>query len=222
MVTTLYLIRHGETVGSEVQRYKGSIDVPLSEKGVSQMEDAALFVERYLASSSYPKYPAFIRGAAGPGSERLSAVYTSDLSRAVRSAEIVARRHGVEPIVVRALRERHFGVWEGMSFEEIRTAYPEEFAAWASDPLKFSPPQGESTEDVRERVIPAVERIVADHTGQRIAVVAHGGVNRVILCHVLGMPLENIFRVEQDHAAVSVIEYWERYPVVRLINGGKQ
>ena len=53
-----------------------------------------------------------------------------------------------------------------------------------------------------------------------IAVVAHGGVNRIILCHIMGIPLENIFRIEQDFAAVNIIEFWEKYPVVKLLNGG--
>jgi len=52
-----------------------------------------------------------------------------------------------------------------------------------------------------------------------IAITAHGGVNRIILCHVMGIPLENIFRIEQDFAAVNIIEFWEKYPVVKLLNG---
>jgi alpha-ribazole phosphatase/probable phosphoglycerate mutase len=120
--------------------------------------------------------------------------------------------------VVRDLRERGFGRWEGMSFTEIKEQYPDEFEAWAGNPVKYSPPGGESTLEVSERAVTALTTILDAHKDEAIAVVAHGGVNRVLLCHVLGIPLENVFRVEQDFGAVNVIEFWEKYPVVKLLN----
>jgi len=197
MVTTLYLIRHGETEGGEVRRYKGTIDVPLSEKGVSQMEQ----VSKYIVEKG------------GKGG-LMSAVYCSDLTRAIRSAEIVAEPHSLKPIIISSLRERNFGLWEGMSFDEIREKYPLEFDAWAGNPLKFSPMEGESTLAMRDRVIQAMNEIMEKHNKENIAIVAHGGVNRIILCHILGIPLENIFRIEQDYGAVNIIEFWDKYPVV--------
>ncbi|MFN3395562.1 MAG: alpha-ribazole phosphatase [Thermodesulfovibrionales bacterium] len=199
MVTTLYLIRHGETEGSDVKRYKGSIDIPLSERGVEQMEQVARYLNRPYNG--------------------LKAVYCSPLIRAIRSAEIISEPYGLRPIAVPDLRERSFGIWEGMSFDEIRERYPEEFEAWASNPLKYSPMGGESTLEVRDRVMNALHDILSNHDAERIAIVAHGGVNRIILCHYMGVPLENIFRIEQDYAAVNIIEFHDGYPVVRLING---
>lgn len=149
----------------------------------------------------------------------MSAVYCSDLTRAIRSAEIVAEPHSLKPIIVSSLRERNFGLWEGMSFDEIREKYPLEFDAWAGNPLKFSPMEGESTLAMRDRVIPAMNEIMENHNKENIAIVAHGGVNRIILCHILGIPLENIFRIEQDYGAVNIIEFWNKYPVVKLVNG---
>jgi len=72
---------------------------------------------------------------------------------------------------------------------------------------------------LRDRVIEALGRILDHHQGANVLVAAHGGVNRVILCHVMGIPLENIFRIEQDHGAVNIIEFWDMYPVVKLVNG---
>ncbi|MEW6585605.1 MAG: histidine phosphatase family protein [Nitrospirota bacterium] len=209
MVTTLYLIRHGETEGGEVRRYKGTIDVPLSENGILQMERVSEFVRAEVE-----------RGAQGnPGPGRLAAVYCSDLSRAIKSAEIIARRHCVKPVIVPSLRERNFGRWEGMSFDEIRAKYPEEFASWAGNPLKFSPIEGESTLTMKDRVMKSFEEIVRNHSDGHIAIVAHGGVNRIIVCEILGVSLENIFRIEQDYGAVNIIEFHEAYPVVKLMNG---
>ncbi|HBG91912.1 MAG: hypothetical protein A3J81_02975 [Nitrospirae bacterium RIFOXYB2_FULL_43_5] len=231
MVTTLYLIRHGATEGSETKRYKGSIDVPLSENGQRQMEQVAKYLNRpYKSDTAY---------------NGLNAVYTSPLSRALKSAEIIAEPHGLNPIVIEGLRERSFGIWEGMTFTEIKEKYPQEFEAWAGNPLRYSPIDGESTIEVRERAISALNKIIDNHncngiqdagyriqdkknhescimklaSSSSIAVVAHGGVNRIILCHIMGIPLENIFRIEQDFAAVNIIEFWEKYPVVKLLNG---
>lgn len=202
MVTTLYLVRHGKTVGSEVKTYKGSIDIPMSEAGIEQIKMTAGFISNYDKAS------------------RLSAVYCSPLSRAVKSAEIIAEAYGLTPLISPDLMERHFGIWEGMSYTEIKEKYPEEFEAWANNPLVYSPTNGESTLEVRDRIIPALENIISRHNGESIAIVAHGGVNRIILCHILGIPLENIFRVEQNFGCVSVIEFWDNYPVVKLLNGG--
>lgn len=232
MVTTLYLIRHGKTASGDAKRYHGSIDIPLSEEGAAQMRAAAEFVQRRLNNPAASKYLSYLRdihtgGAAQtpedvPPPSVLEAVYCSDLSRSSSSAQIIAAPYSLTPVVVPQIRERSFGIWEGMTFSEIMERYPAEFQAWANDPLRFSPMGGESTLEVRDRVVAAIEEILGRHPGGEIAVVAHGGVNRVALCHILGMPLEHIFRIEQDHAAVNIIEFWEKYPVVKLMNGGKQ
>ena len=203
MATTLYLIRHGETEGSEDRRYKGTIDVPLSENGIGQIMKTAEFIERTLNSA----------GAS------MSAVYCSNLVRASKSAGIIAAHLGLVPVVDPDLRERDFGLWEGMSFDEIDEQYPEDFRAWAKDPLRFCPMGGESTNEVKERVIGALKNILDRHEGETIAVVGHGGVNRVALCQFMGMPLENIFRLEQEFACVNIVEFHDSYPVVKLLNG---
>lgn len=196
MVTRVYLIRHGETEDADGRRYKGHIDVPLSEMGIVQIKRLSKYISRDTV---------------------LTAVYTSDLSRAVTSAEIVAEPHGIKPVSVKGIKERNFGVWEGMSFDEIREIWPEAFNAWAENPLEFSPMEGESTGEVRERAVKAFNEIVARHNGSTIAIMAHGGINRVLICELLGIPLENIFRIEQDFAALNVIELWD-YPVVKHMN----
>jgi alpha-ribazole phosphatase/probable phosphoglycerate mutase len=205
MVTKVYLIRHGETEDSEIRRYKGHIDVPLSEKGVEQMKK----LSKFMNTEIFPN----------PASCILNAIYCSSLSRAIKSAEIIAEPYDLKPVIMEELKERNFGVWEGMTFNEIAEKYPVEFRAWVSDPLRYSPVEGESTREVRDRVLQAFNKIVEKHDGDNIAIVAHGGVNRIILCEILGMPLENIFRIEQDLAALNVIELHDTYSVVKLING---
>jgi alpha-ribazole phosphatase len=215
MATKVYLIRHGETEGAEARRYKGHIDVPLSQNGIEQMKRLAQFLsseelknESTEETSDLPRFRSYAPRA----------VYCSDLSRAKKSAEIISRPFGLQPVETPELKERNFGIWEGMSFDEIRESYPREFDAWAGNPLKFKPMQGESTLEVRERGLSALKTILEKHKNESVAVVAHGGTNRIVLCEALGMPLENIFRIEQDFGALNIIEYYDSNAVVTLMN----
>jgi alpha-ribazole phosphatase len=206
MAITLYLLRHGETEGSEIPRYKGSKDIPLSEKGIGQMERAAAYISQRVS--------------------RVAALYCSPLSRAQKSAEIIAHTYGVEPVAVNELTERRFGLWEGMSYDEIKEQYPEAFKAWADNPFQYSPPEGESTSRAGDRVIKALDNILGRHRSRgmpadghdTLIIVAHGGINRIMLCHFMNMPLEHIFRIEQDYGAVNIVEFRDRYPVIKLLN----
>lgn len=195
-MTKIYLIRHGETEDADARRYKGHIDVALSERGIEQIKRVA----DYLSQNT-----------------GLASVYTSGLSRALKSAEIIAGAFGLTTVINDGLKERSFGEWEGMTFDEIKEKWPDAFKAWAANPLEFSPMGGESTVALKARALKAFIEIVAANNGKNIAIVAHGGINRILLCELLGIPLENIFRIEQDFAALNVIELWD-YPVVKHIN----
>ena len=215
MFTKIYLIRHGETEGAETKRYKGHIDVPLSENGIEQIKRVA----EYLSAEVQKRGSAEVTcGLTSLRANELSVIYTSDLSRAVKSAELIAESHGLKPIILPELRERNFGIWEGMSFDEIKEKWPDAFNSWSSNPLKFSPMGGESTIELRDRAVKAFNNIVEQHNGHNIAIVSHGGINRIMLCELLGMPLENIFRVEQDYACINIVEMWDEYPVVKAMN----
>ncbi len=196
MGTKIYLIRHGETEDADSGRYKGHLDVPLSENGIKQIKKLAEYLLQHTD---------------------LKAVYTSDLNRAIKSAEIIAGLFGLKTVITGKLKERNFGEWEGMTFNEIEAKWPDAFKAWAANPLKFSAVGGESTLEARNRVMPAFNKIIDQHKEQNIAIVSHGGVIRIILCELLGIPLENIFRIEQDFAALNIIELWD-YPVIKQIN----
>jgi len=196
----IYLIRHGQTQGGEVLRYKGHTDVPLSDVGRAQI----LRLSEYLEKKS------------------IDEIYCSDLSRAIDSACIIADKFNLKPIIMPEFRERHFGRWEGMTFDEINNLYPDDFKNWASDPLRFSPIDGESTLDVSNRIMPALETLINKQPEKNMLILAHGGVNRVILCNLLKIPLEHVFRIEQDFAALNIIEFYNNhrgtYPVIKLLN----
>lgn len=233
-VTTLYLVRHGETVGGTAKGYKGTLDVPLSGKGIAEMRVTADFILKHMRIASHLRQESYLREIHGTApdvslqhQEKESAavtVYCSGLSRARESAAVIGAVLSARPTVLEELRERHFGIWEGKTFQEIKRDYPQEFSNWASDPVRFSPPEGETTRAVHERTVSALSRIFDVGAGDEkvcsgnIVIVAHGGVNRVILCHIMGIPLQNIFRIEQDNGAVSIIEFWGNRPVVKFLN----
>jgi alpha-ribazole phosphatase/probable phosphoglycerate mutase len=194
--TWLYLIRHGEVERAAEGRFFGSTDVPLSATGRVQVEALA----RQLAL------------------EPIEAVYASDLGRARQSAAPLAASRGLRAAIVPALREMAMGRWEGLSFGEIREREPDAVREWLADIVTFPFPGGENVEDLRRRVMPALEEILARHAGGRVAVVAHGGVNRVVLCEALGMPLRHILRLAQDYACWSLVEYRAHGAVLHTLN----
>lgn len=198
----IYLLRHGQTEGPK-KVYKGHIDVPLSREGQTQIEKTAIFLKDYVRK--YRLKPELI--------------YSSPLKRALASAEILGKTLSLEVKPEETLKERSFGKWEGLSINEIVSLYPDDFERWRLNPAKFSPPDGESTIEVNKRASEALKKIIKNHKNSQIFITAHGGINRVILCNILGMPLENIFRIEQDFACVNIIEFYEKTPVVKLING---
>lgn len=194
--TLIYLLRHGEVIGAETRRFIGHLDVPLSEVG-----------ERQCAAQA-----ARLRGVA------LAAVYSSDLARARRSAQIIGAPHGLTPTVLPALREMAMGRWDGLSAAEIRAREPEAFADWMARVGEFPFPEGESVPDLLARAVPAFEAIAAAHAGRPIAVVAHGGTNRAVLCHAFGLPLGRLLAFGQDYGALTVLEAGPRGWALHRLN----
>jgi broad specificity phosphatase PhoE len=184
MGTVVYLVRHGAVVGAETRRFIGHLDVPLSPRGEIQIAAVA----RRLSPVA------------------LRAVYSSDLLRTRQSADIVAAPHGLRAVALAGLREFAMGRWEGLTAEEIRARAPEAFAGWMADVGRFQFPGGENLDQVAARAWSAFEDIVAAHEGERVAIVAHGGSNRAILCQALGMPLDRLLALGQDYAGLSVLE----------------
>jgi alpha-ribazole phosphatase len=180
----IYLLRHGEVEGASTRRFIGHLDVPLSAEGERQ---CAAQAERLRAT-------------------KLTAVFSSDLGRSRRSAEIIGAPHGLIPNVVPALREMDMGRWDGLTASQIREREPEAFADWMARIGEFPFPEGESVPDLLARVAPAFDAIVAAHAGQPIAIVAHGGPNRALLCRALGLPLARLLTFGQDYAALNILE----------------
>jgi broad specificity phosphatase PhoE len=184
-MTTVILVRHGQTAWNAVERFRGRADLPLDETGLAQ----AGATGRYVAA----------RWA-------VSAVYSSPLQRALRTAEAIAQHF---PLTVRphaGLIDIDYGDWQGLTPDEVRARWPEALDAWLNQPHRARIPGGETLADVRERAMAAVTELTGRHTGEIIALVAHTVVNRVILLAVLGLGNERFWRLRQDTCAVNVFE----------------
>jgi alpha-ribazole phosphatase len=195
---TALLIRHGLVSDDAEGRFLGAADAPMSAAGEAQIRELS----------------ARLRPRVGP-----EAIYCSDLSRSRRTAELLASGADI-PIRIRpALREIDMGDWQGLSRRDVAARWPADYAARGRDIANFRPPGGESFADLAARVLPCWREIVEDGETQVVAVAGHAGVNRVIVCHLLGAPLANLFRIAQRPACLNVIEWRRNEPVVTLING---
>ncbi|MBF0619301.1 MAG: histidine phosphatase family protein [Candidatus Omnitrophica bacterium] len=189
-MTTLYLMRHGETEQGRARKYCGSLDVPLNDEGKRQAQ---------MLSSR-------LDGV------KIDAVFASDLTRAVQTASIVFKGAVVEKKP--CFREMDFGACEGLSYEEARLAYPDMYEAWIHTPLEVTLPGGEAFTAFCARVTNGFQDLLAQYPGKNIALVSHGGPIRVIVCAALKRGLSDFWSIQQDNAALNVIEY---DPVAKVI-----
>jgi alpha-ribazole phosphatase len=194
----LYLIRHGEVEGASAGKLFGHMDIVLSERGLEQ----ACRLAEHLASVP------------------LSAIYSSDLLRTMRTAEAIAERHCLKVQLRAALREINMGRWEDRTMAAIHEEAPERVEQLFTDPASFQYPDGESFANFTARVLSDLEQLIAAHQNGEIAIITHGGVCRAIVGSLLGMPMGNWLRLAQDHGCMNVIEWYYGNPMLRLLNGG--
>jgi alpha-ribazole phosphatase len=191
----LYLVRHGAILSGAKKSFIGQIDAPLSMEGIAQA--------RALRQCLEPV--------------RFSRVISSDLSRSRQTCEIIAAGHAQPLEAIPALGEISLGEWEGVTFAEIKERFPKEFAARGLDMGNWRPPGGESFADCFARVNAVLTGILAGSQGN-VLLAGHAGVNRLILCSVLGIPPSNLHSVRQDYGCLNVVVFGPNRAQVRLLN----
>jgi probable phosphoglycerate mutase len=165
--TTVIVVRHGETRWNCESRFQGQSDSPLSELGERQ----ARAVGERLATL------------------HIDVLYSSDLGRALQTARLIAGTTGHEVVIDRRLRERNFGVFEGLTIEDIEAQHPEVLVLWRSRDPDYMIPGGESAGATYQRVVACLDELAARHSGKTIAVVSHGLALDAFYRHVAGIPL---------------------------------
>ncbi len=197
-MTRLFLVRHGETSDLDTEPvYKGTLDIPLSQRGILTVRATAAFLERF----------------------PVSCVYTSALSRAVESGRLIAHSRGLPLETTADLNELHFGLWQGLTFQEVRRRFPEQFNDWWRDPVKNRPPAGEPLASAKERIMARFAAILERHRGECVVLATHGGTIRVAVCSILGLDMSRMFSIQQDNGCVNIIDvYDDGISVVSLLN----
>lgn len=183
--TRMILLRHGETSWNVEGRYQGHLDSPLTPRGESQ----ARVLARRLAGVKF------------------GALYSSDLGRASRTADIIAQATGHEVRPDPRLRERHLGIFQGLLKSEIKQKLAGEYRLFKSAGPDHAMPGGESARQSAERCLACLEEIASRHAGETIVVVAHGGTISVLLRHTLDIPLGTPRRFERFNASWNVFAW---------------
>ncbi|MCF8160440.1 MAG: histidine phosphatase family protein [Polaromonas sp.] len=179
--TRIIAIRHGETAWNVDTRLQGHLDIALNPKGLWQAEQAA-------------------RALAG---ESIAAIYASDLLRAWHTAGAIAQTTGAPLVASQGLRERCFGSFEGKTYAEIEAQWPEASVRWRQRVPDWAPPGGESLQALRERIAGAVDAFAAQHVGEQIVLVAHGGVMDVLYRLATGQELQAPRTWQLGNAAIN-------------------
>ncbi|MCF7969759.1 MAG: alpha-ribazole phosphatase family protein [Methylococcaceae bacterium] len=179
MQTNIDLLRHGEVLGGSC--YRGITDDPLTAKGWQQMQDKL------------------------NGDTHWDVIISSPLSRCYQFATALTSKLQQPLISEPAFQEIDFGDWEGKTAEQIE---PQLLSQFYADPVNFSPPNGEHFNDFQQRILVAWQALLEELQGNRILLISHAGVIRIILAHSLGLDIQHSFRLKIDHACLSSLEHF--------------
>ncbi len=194
-MNTVYLVRHGQTAWNREEVFRGRADIPLNESGRKE----ALLTGKYL------------RGVG------VDSLYSSPLSRAIETAEAIARYQREEVQILEGLIDIDFGGWQGISHEVVRERYAELYRQWKDAPHLVRFPEGESLEEVRERALGAIHGLVRDHAGEILVMVSHRVVNKIVICGLLGLDNSHFWQIGQDTGCINVLEFGEGF-TLRCLN----
>lgn len=183
-MTEIILARHGETEWNVGEIFRGRIDVELNENGIRQAE----FLAEYLSHL------------------KLEVICSSPLKRALKTAETIAGYHQLGVEIAPGLIDFNFGVWQGLSHQEVKDKYQELYAGWIHHPEKVKIPTGESLAEVRERALEVVNNIVARYAGT-VVLVSHRVVNKVLICALLGLDNAHFWNIKQDTGGITTFTY---------------
>ena len=196
MMTSIYLVRHGQTAWNKEEIFRGRTDVPLDETGLKQAELAGQYFK---------------------GIE-IHAIYSSPLSRAWQTAQKIAQIQTVKVEPLGGILDMSFGDWEGHAHQEIRKMDNETYRQWVESPHLVKLPGGESLDDVRGRAMAALEEVLRKHSEKTIVLVSHRVVCKVMICAILGLDNSHFWQIAQDTTAINLIQYKKGKYILSLMN----
>jgi phosphoserine phosphatase len=195
-MTRIVLVRHGRTEWNRGQIFRGTVDIPLDEQGRKEAACARDWLKE----------------------ETFHVAYSSPLSRAVETAEIILEPHGLTVRRHEGLTDLNYGDWQGKSNEEVKRIYPELCHQWKEAPHTVVFPNGEGLDAVRDRALAAVEEVVTEHPDRTVLLAAHRVVNKVLIASLLGLDNSHFWEIGQDTAALNEFVHQGGKWICRLLN----
>ena len=183
-MTEIILVRHGETEWNVAEIFRGRVDIELNETGIRQANLLAEYLNHV----------------------ELDAVYSSPLKRALKTAQAIASYHNLETQVAPGLIDFDYGRWQGLPHQEVRDKYKELYTEWINHPHQVRMPDGESLDDVRRRTTGVVNNIITKYK-DKVALVSHRVVNKVLICALLGLDNSRFWNIRQDTCGVTSFIY---------------
>ena len=184
-MTSIYLVRHGQTAWNKEEIFRGRTDIPLDETGLKQAELAGEYFKAMV----------------------IQGVYSSPLLRAWQTAEQIARFQNLKTQPIEGIIDMSFGNWEGHALQEIERIDPETYRQWREEPHLAKLPGGESLDDVRFRAMAVLEWVIKKHPEGSVVLISHRVVNKVLICGILGIDNSHFWQIAQDTAAINLIQY---------------
>ncbi len=196
--TTVFLLRHGQTVNTLDGRfrYNGHVDVGVTEESLENMHHIAQQLKNH----------------------PITHIYSSDLNRAQAGAAVIAEQLEVPHTPLPAFREIKMGCWEGLTYDEVKEQYPKQVQEKFADFINYRIPGGETIPEVENRVFTQMDKLLETHRGERLAIVAHGGINMLIICRALQLPATSFFRLKQDFCCINHLDYYHHFVQVNMVN----
>lgn len=195
-MTKLILVRHGYTSWNEAKKYQGFSDINLNNQGI---EEAKKVAKRL----SY---------------EKIDMIYSSPLKRAFETAEIINENFEKKIHISQCLKEINFGDWEGYTFEEIGKHYPDLIDKWLEKPADMRPPNGENFRDLQVRAMKVLHEIYDLNRGKNVLIVTHGGLISVIVCHILQIGLDELWKFISSNTGITILEEYDNKLLLTTFN----
>jgi len=194
-MTTIMLIRHGETEWNVEETFRGRADIELNETGIKQAQLMAKYLE------DFP----------------IEAVYSSPLKRAIKTAEAIIDSRSIDVTPAEELIDFDYGEWQGLSHNTVRRKRKALYDEWLKNPHLVRIPKGESLDDVRERAISLMNQLTAKHQGN-IALVSHRVIHKVIICALLGLDNSHFWNIKLDTCGITTFVYGDKRFVLEKHN----
>ncbi len=195
-MTSVYLIRHGETAWNKEEIFRGRTDISLNEIGFREAE----LVGEYLKGKD------------------IHVIYSSPLSRARETARRIAQVFNLKVQPLEGITDMSFGKWEGRPLKEVQIHDRELYRQWIEQPHLLKLPGGETLDEVRVRAMAALEEVIQYHHEKNLVLVSHRVINKVIICGILGIDNSHFWQIGQDTAAINLIQYKEGKYRLSLLN----